>query len=141
MSENVEFISAAELPTTDAEEIDVLCVENGELKRKPAANLGGNGGGFMLKPALDELVPIDGSPTVTCTVDYDELAKALEKGVACSILFPAETMGPVPMVLSITGWTYAPDEGEFTVFTLDPSGGVGMWVLIFPNGTYVPSLE
>lgn len=34
MAENIEFISAAELPITEAEEVDVLCVENGELKRK-----------------------------------------------------------------------------------------------------------
>lgn len=40
--ENREFISAANLPTTEAEEVDVLCVENGELKRKPGASLGGN---------------------------------------------------------------------------------------------------
>lgn len=39
--ENREFISAANLPTTEAEEVDVLCVEGGELKRKPGASLGG----------------------------------------------------------------------------------------------------
>lgn len=42
MSENIEFISAANLPTTEANEVDVLCVENGELKRKPGASLGGS---------------------------------------------------------------------------------------------------
>ena len=39
--ENREFISAANLPTTEANEVDVLCVENGELKRKAASGLGG----------------------------------------------------------------------------------------------------
>ena len=43
MSENIEFISAAELPTTEATEVDVLCIENGELKKKSGANLGGGG--------------------------------------------------------------------------------------------------
>lgn len=46
--ENREFISAKDLPTTEAEEVNVLCLENGELKQKPAKGLGGGGGGFDL---------------------------------------------------------------------------------------------
>lgn len=38
---NREFIAAKDLPVTEAEEVDVLCVENGELKRKAGASLGG----------------------------------------------------------------------------------------------------
>lgn len=38
----MEFIAAKDLPVTEAEEVDVLCVENGEMKRKPAKGLGGN---------------------------------------------------------------------------------------------------
>jgi hypothetical protein len=38
----MEFISAKDLPITEAEEVDVLCVENGEMKRKPASGIGGN---------------------------------------------------------------------------------------------------
>lgn len=38
---NIEFIPANELPTTEASEVDVLCVENGELKLKAGASLGG----------------------------------------------------------------------------------------------------
>ena len=41
MAENIEFITAKDLPVTEVEEVDVLCVENGELKRKAGANLGG----------------------------------------------------------------------------------------------------
>jgi hypothetical protein len=39
---NIEFIPANELPTTEANEVDVLCVENGELKLKAGASLGGD---------------------------------------------------------------------------------------------------
>lgn len=39
---NIEFIAAKDLPMTEAEEVNVLCVENGELKLKNASNLGGN---------------------------------------------------------------------------------------------------
>lgn len=38
----MEFIAAKDLPVTEAGEVDVLCVENGEMKRKPAKGLGGN---------------------------------------------------------------------------------------------------
>ena len=39
---NIEFIPASNLPTTEASEVDVLCVENGELKLKAGASIGGN---------------------------------------------------------------------------------------------------
>ena len=39
--ENIEFIPASNLPITEGSEVDVLCVENGELKRK-AISLGGD---------------------------------------------------------------------------------------------------
>lgn len=43
MENNKEFIAAKDLPTTEAKEVDVLCVEpqTGELVRKPGASLGG----------------------------------------------------------------------------------------------------
>lgn len=139
MSENVEFISAADLPTTDAEEIDVLCVENGELKRKPAANLGGNGGNggvFMLKTTLDDFVPDEtgGGPPM-CTIDYDELVKALEMGIPCTIVLPAGFYGEgsPPASFLILSWACSPDEGLW-ICTWDVN-------LLFPNGTYVPNLE
>ena len=41
MNENINFISAAELPEATGEEVSVLCLENGEMKQKPANGLGG----------------------------------------------------------------------------------------------------
>lgn len=38
---NIEFISAKDLPTTESNEVDVLCVEKGELKLKAGASIGG----------------------------------------------------------------------------------------------------
>lgn len=40
MAENINFISAAELPEATGEEVSVLCLENGEMKQKPANGLG-----------------------------------------------------------------------------------------------------
>lgn len=41
MSENIEFIPAKDLPEATGNEVSVVCLENGELKQKPGASLGG----------------------------------------------------------------------------------------------------
>ena len=41
MAENINFISATELPKATGEEVSVLCLENGEMKQKSANGLGG----------------------------------------------------------------------------------------------------
>lgn len=44
MSEKTNFIPANELPLAEGEQVEVLCLENGEMKRKPADGLGGGSG-------------------------------------------------------------------------------------------------
>ena len=77
MAENINFISAAELPEATGEEISVLCLENGEMKQKPANGLGG--GGFM-----EVEITLSGSDfysgTATFNKTYDEIKDAIEKG-------------------------------------------------------------
>ena len=41
MTENINFIPATELPEATGEEVSVLCIENGEMKQKPGASIGG----------------------------------------------------------------------------------------------------
>lgn len=53
MSEKIEFIPAKDLPVAEGDEVDVLCMENGELKRKEGASLGG-GGGYDMVIACDK---------------------------------------------------------------------------------------
>lgn len=132
---SIEFISAKDLPTTETEEIDVLCVENGKLKRKAANGLGG-GGGYLLKPTAEEL-SMDGTE-ITCTANYDELAKVLEKGGSGGLVVPAGFNGStVPaMVIVATCWLYA--DGVLACF------GYAMgqnFSVVCTNGTYVPNLE
>lgn len=40
-NENINFIPANELPVAEGDEVSVLCLENGEMKQKPGASLGG----------------------------------------------------------------------------------------------------
>lgn len=41
MAGNINLIPATELPEATGEEVSVLCLENGEMKQKPANGLGG----------------------------------------------------------------------------------------------------
>ena len=76
-----EFISAKDLPITEAEEVDVLCVDNGELKRKQAKGLGG-GGSYIIKAPLSEieLDQENGTITVTLTESYDNFMPIIYAG-------------------------------------------------------------
>ena len=43
MTENINFIPANKLPYADGKQVEVLCLEDGELKRKTADGLGSSG--------------------------------------------------------------------------------------------------
>ena len=77
MAENINFISATELPEATGEEISVLCLGNGEMKQKPANGLGG--GGFM-----EVEITLSGydffSGTLAFNKTYNEIKDAMEKG-------------------------------------------------------------
>lgn len=77
MAENINFISATELPEATGEEVSVLCLENGEMKQKPGASLGS--GGFM-----EVEITLSGSDftsgTLTFNKTYNEIKDAMEKG-------------------------------------------------------------
>ena len=53
MSESINFIPANELPVAEGDEVSVLCLENGELKQKPASGLGGGKADAVLRFADD----------------------------------------------------------------------------------------
>lgn len=58
MSEKIEFIPAKDLPVAEGDEVDVLCVENGELKRKEGASLGGG------SVAADMIITVNGMSSI-----------------------------------------------------------------------------
>lgn len=120
MSEKYNLIPAAELPTTEAEEVDVLCVEGGELKRKPAANLGGgSGGGYVIEIAdvpESALEPDESGYNIIDVTDisYDEFLPQLVSGgsvwVDISSLFANSGMAGIFARGTVLSWFFMPAE-------------------------------
>lgn len=85
MTENIEFIPAHELPATEGNEVSVLCVENGELKQKPANGLGGGEKADLVIalrcPAADIVAPNEENTSVTVeSGSLEAVVEALRAG-------------------------------------------------------------
>lgn len=79
MAENIEFIPANELPEAEGEEVSVLCVENGEMKQKPGASLGGGEKADLviaLSMRLDYDSPV--SDTTSVSIESGSLEAVVE---------------------------------------------------------------
>ena len=68
MAENINFISATELPKATGEEVSVLCLENGEMKQKSANGLGGGEKPDMVLTVSDTVNAKVTSSNVTVTL-------------------------------------------------------------------------
>ena len=87
--ENRELISAANLPATEANKVDVLCVDNGELKRKPAANLGG--GVFDIEMILSNWTT---PSTINFSHTYAQIKDAIDNGKIVRCTAHLDTFNP-----------------------------------------------
>lgn len=140
-----ELISAKDLPITEAEEVDVLCVDNGELKRKQAKGLGGGAGGYVIRvPLTDFGEDENGNLVVNLTEDYDNFAQILYDGgnvvfdvsEAAKMMndsFPSGTVMYVPAAY----WGFVPGmgiAGTVNVMGMEASFLAG-------NGTWTPPTE
>lgn len=84
MSENINFIPANELPVAEGEEVSVLCLEDGEMKQKPGASLGGGEKADMviaLTAPFSSSNPGSGNTTIAIEIgSLDAVAEALREG-------------------------------------------------------------
>ena len=137
MTDNIEFIAASDLPVAESSEIDVLCVENGELKLKQGASLGSSGYIMHLDDSMMDAS--SGTPSFTYTDSYDEFAAILEKGgvvwvdlsgvttlgngqsIGCQVIFWAYDAGNAALLLGVFA-------GELLQITCT-------------NGTWVPAVN
>lgn len=151
MADNYNLIPAAELPLTEAKEVDVLCVDNGELKRKAGANLGG-GGGYVIHVPADatpdfETPGDDGSLNVNISsVSYDEFIDVLLAGGSLwldfTALFVALGMDGGAFYGTTMTWTYVPGVGIVVRVAIsapvDSSMQSTSFNVFFTNGTWTP---
>lgn len=81
--ENREFISAANLPVAEGEEVSVLCLENGEMKQKPGASLGGEKADLVIALTAPAAIATATSDNTSVTIEsgsLDAVAEALRAG-------------------------------------------------------------
>lgn len=143
---SIEFISAKDLPTTEAEEVDVLCVEGGELKRKAGASLGGGAGGYIWKLTEEDYTVDTDNKVITITANYDEALKVLEAGGNVAVPY---TENGMTAYCNTVAWGYFPVEmtgsSAFLVlyiFNASITDNIpNMYICMCANGTYIPNLE
>lgn len=132
--ENREFIAANELPEIEAETVDVLCVdpETGEMGKKSGAALGG-GGGYILKPTVEETVRVNESVFVI-TADCADMVKALETGANVIVVIPANVVveDAPPISFVIAGWLI--EDGAL-------NGMIPGGIAVFPNAPFPSFLQ
>lgn len=135
--ENIEFIAAQNLPVTEAEEVDVLCVVNGELKRKPAEGIGG--GAYVIDLMDSTELDVGAAQSTITTVNYDDFAQKWWDGcpivVKCNYMGMSATMHPF-------GILYNSEDGGMIMMvvpTMLPNTTAPM--VIFPVGTWTPPVE
>ena len=77
MAENINFISATELPEATGEEVSVLCLENGEMKQKPANGLGD--GGVDLELSVPEYTVTEAYTTDSINIVSGSIESVMQK--------------------------------------------------------------
>ena len=139
-----ELISAKDLPITEAEEIDVLCVDNGELKRKQAKGLGGGAGGYVIRlPKSDFSVDESGTMSINITESYDNFAQILYDGgnvVIDASKALAEMMGTpegAVVYLPLSGCIFIPGVGINSTCLM---GDISITCSAY-NGSWTPPVE
>lgn len=135
MAENIEFIAAKDLPVSEAEEVEVLCLENGELKRKAAKGLSG-GGGCVIDLVESTELNFDAQQSVITTVNYDTFAQKWWDG--CPIIVKCK-FGGMPATMHPFGIVYA--EGTGIMMAVPNMLGGATIMVVFANGTWTPPVE
>ena len=98
MNENINFISAAELPEATGEEVSVLCLENGEMKQKPGISLGGKEYDMRIRYSS-----VDGSYKIIDGT-YDQVVSKINNYVPPTIYFTHETSTYTSVILATANY-------------------------------------
>lgn len=123
--ENVEFISAANLPIVEGDEVNVLCVEDGELKQKPVSNNTNYDIVVRVIPAWDEEEDMMSTTAQIISGSYDAVMQKLDADIIPKVLLIENGTGydnyKIKAVSeSFTYWISKPGVGEgLILFSVD----------------------
>lgn len=142
MSENIEFISAANLPEAEGDEVNVLCVENGELKQKAASGLGSTVYDIVVRfrPSYDES---EDYVTVTAEIisgSYNAVMQKLDAGIMPLALVIEDGTIWGNRQIKVVGevcpfWQFRQEYGEHLTFD-----GMDMSYGLLPSGSVITDL-
>lgn len=149
MSENINFIPAAELPETESTDVEILCLENGELKRS-ANIIGGNGGagtitggGYVIHVPAEEMIVDEesGDTAIALSENYDNYVSILDAGgsiwLDISEMSLLQLQGVSFAIVPVNTALYSDDMGGFLMLASNPFHGGNITVMC-PNGTWRP---
>lgn len=136
--ENIEFIPASNLPITEGSEVDVLCVENGELKRK-AISLGGDPEYDLILRVVGGWDEESGNQTVieyeVIQGNYDAVKQKIDNAIEPNVLIIGEVRDGDYIEKSVyETWAYwysITSEG-YEALNFDT------WYDLLPDNTVVP---
>jgi hypothetical protein len=134
MAENINFIPANQLPEATGNEVEVLCLENGEMKRK-TGSLGG--GAYVIDLTDSTEINFDENQSIITTVNYDDFAEHWYKGgtVAFKIMYSGMESFMYP-------WAGSYVAGTGLIFVFMPKMvNSAPHQAIFANGTWTPPTE
>ena len=136
---NIEFIPAKDLPTTEGNEVDVLCVENGELKRK-AISLGGDPEYDLILSVVGGWDEESGNQTVieyeVIQGSYDAVKQKIDNAIEPNVLILEERRDGDYTSKSVyetwTMWYSIASEGIEAIY-------FDSWFDLLPDNTVVPT--
>ena len=137
--ENIEFIPASNLPITEGSEVDVLCVENGELKRK-AISLGGDPEYDLILRVVGGWDEESGNQTVieyeVIQGSYDAVKQKIDNAIEPNVLILEERQDGDYISKSVyetwTMWYSIASEGIEAIY-------FDSWFDLLPDNTVVPT--
>lgn len=145
MSEKIEFIPANELPVAETADGDTLCVEDGELKRKPAYDIK-----VRIKTVYNEEYEVM-VPDVAEIVkgDYADILKKIDDEIYVSALVIVEqgkspwNFGEVKEICkaAVRKYTQTEDNMVFIQLAIRTIGMNDMYIGIDKNNELYVSLE
>lgn len=133
MAENMNLIPANELPEAVGNEVEALCVENGQMKRK-TCNLGGTYIIDLTKSADNSAQ--DNVFTIN-DINYDDFIEQIWNGRPFCLKGPLDE----DTIVFLNPWSFYLSDGVLYIMTMSQYVTYSTYIFAFTNGTWTPPTE